>query len=369
MFNTKRKILLLVFLLHHIVVDAQLDITQWKTTYQPIAIQERLGREALYCKGGLVYMPGSVFSNGVIEVDILTPVMGGLAFRIDSNLNYEDVYIRIPKSGLPDALQYGAVFNAEFSWQFYQEYQTNVVYPKNEWVHMKIVVENDQAGVFINHSNTPVLLIDSLRTGNKKGCVGFWSLADAWFSNLQIRPAGENDKLPVIAKKIIRNDKAIHEWLVSQPMAFNTELGDSDISLSKGLLWKKAITDPDGYLNINKYTKKKIAGRARNNSSDIVWLQYEWTETNATDKPFSFEYSNLCFVYMNGRKVFSGNNSFLLKGPLYRGDIDKRMRANTIFLPTKKGKNKLVIGVAGVANGWGFMGQFVDGAKIAYNLQ
>ena len=367
--NMKKEVLLIGLLMNIFFATAQFNISEWKATYQPIAIQEKLGREALYCKGGLVYMPSSFFSNGVIEVDILTQVMGGLAFRIDSNFNYEDVYLRVPKSGAPDALQYGAVFNAEFSWQFYQEYQANVIYPKNEWIHMKIIVENDQAGVFINNSSTPVLLIDSLRTGNKNGCIGFWSLADAWFANLQIRSAAENEKLPKIEKKIIRNEHAIREWLISKPMSYSIESGDLGITLSRQLKWESAITDPDGYLNINRYAKKNIAGRARNNSSDIVWLKYKWNETSAFDKPFSFEYSNICFIYFNGKKIFSGNNSFLLKGPLFRGDIDKKMRANTLFLPTRKGLNTLLVGVAGVVNGWGFMGQFVDGTKLAYNLQ
>jgi hypothetical protein len=44
-------------------------------------------------------------------------------------------------------------------------------------------------------------------------------------------------------------------------------------------------------------------------------------------------------MYLNNQKIFAGNNSFLLKGAFYRGDIDKEMKANTVFLPVKKGKN------------------------------
>lgn len=93
----------------------------------------------------------------------------------------------------------------------------------------------------------------------------------------------------------------------------------------------------------------------------MVWLRYEWEENENGVKPFSFEYSNMCFVYINDNKIFAGNNSFLLKGPLFRGDIDKQMKANTIFLPVKKGKNVLMVAVSGITNGWGFMGQFADG--------
>jgi len=354
-------LLLIVFVCFQ--VNGQHSLTDWSTTTGVIEEKEFLGRKALFLSKGLAYLPTSHISDGVIEVDMATTLMAGLSFRIDDQHNYEEAYIRYAKSGLPDALQFGSVFNGEFSWQFYPEYQARVTYPKDQWIHMKIIVEADKAGIFLNNRDTAELYIDSLRSGNKEGHVGIWALNGAYFSNFSYRQASIDEKLPLITKKLIRNPDAIKNWWVSSPSIFTEVPADKLLASPTGVKWQQAGTDPDGYLNINKFAKKHISGRTRDNSNDMVWLRYEWDEKAASIKPFSFEYSNMCFVFLNNTKVFSGNNSFLLKGPLYRGDIDKQMRANTIYLPVSKGKNTLLIAVSGIANGWGFMGQFADGTK------
>lgn len=338
--------------------------SDWKSVVGTITEKEFMGRKALYVSRGLAYLPKSSFDNGVIEVDIAGAVMAGITFRVDEDHNYEETYIRTPKSGGLDALQYGPVFNGEFSWQFYPEYQAAVVYPQNEWIHLKIVVINKQAAVYAVSRDSVSMLIDSLRTFNSSGHVGVWSLSTgAYFSNFTYRALSPSDKLPVIPKKTTSIPDAIKEWQVSYAGEFSDalpEILDGDIAAKQN--WKKAITEPDGYLNINKYATKKIWGMGFKNSTDIAWIRYEWEEKSEGSKPISFEYANRCFMYLNNRKIFAGNNSFLLKGAFYRGDIDKEMKANTIFLPVKKGKNHLMIAVVGVSNGWGFMAQFADGS-------
>lgn len=350
-------------------VNSQDLVSDWKTTSGTIEKREHLGRTALFLSKGLAWLPASKFANGVIEADVATSLMGGLNFRGDSNHNYEEVYLRIPKSGGPDALQFGSVFNGEFSWQFYPEYQANVVYPANQWVHMKIVVEGDKAGIYMLNRDTAVLLIDSLRTGNQSGHVGIWTLNGAYFSNIRFRAATPEERLPAIPKKLIYNKEAVTGWWISQPSLFTGAPPDIlPASSLSSLKFQPAATDPDGYLNINRFAKKQIWGRSRENSNDMVWIRYEWDESTDRLKAFSFDFSNMCFMYCNGKKVFAGNNSFLLKGPLYRGDIDKQLRANTVFLPVTKGKNALLIAVSGTNNGWGFMGQFADGTVKKFTV-
>jgi hypothetical protein len=353
----------LIFILSKQVLFAQ-PASEWKAVVGTIAEKEFMGRKALYLSRGLAYLPKSSFDNGVIEVDIAGAVMAGITFRVDEDHNYEEAYIRVPKSGGQDALQYGPVFNGEFSWQFYPEYQAAVVYPKNEWIHLKIVVINKQAAIYAVSHDSVSMLIDSLRTFNSSGHVGVWSLSTgAYFSNFTYRVLSPADMLPVIAKKTFSNPDAIKEWQVSYAGEFISAPAEKlDEYLAAKQNWKKAITEPDGYLNINKYATKKIGGMGIKNSTDITWIRYEWEEKADGLKPVSFEYSNRCFMYLNNRKIFAGNNSFLLKGTFFRGDIDKEMKANTVFLPVQKGRNDLMVAVVGSANGWGFMAQFADGS-------
>lgn len=266
---------------------------------------------------------------------------------VNDSDDYEEMYLRFPKSGGLDAVQYGPAFNGEFSWQFHPEYQAKSVFRSDEWTHLKIVVTGRQAGVYINH-DTAALYVDSLRAPDVTGGVGIWSLNGAYFSNFTYRELSTADKLPVIPKKIFSNPNAIKEWRVSDPSAFVGIPGEIlPENFTSQENWKNAVTEPDGYLNINKYAKKKTWGMGLQNSTDLVWLRYEWEESGAGLKPMSFEYGNRCFIYLNNQKLFAGNNSFLLKTAFFRGDIDKQMRANTVFLPVKKGEEQPVGGRGG----------------------
>jgi hypothetical protein len=338
------------------------SISDWKTVTGKIEEKEYMGRKAFYLSQGVAYLPGSNLGDGEIEVDIAPgDPMGGITFHMDDSLNYEVTYIRYGRSGEPDALQYCPEPRCELNWQFYPEYQASVTYPK-DWIHLKIDIIGKQASVYVLNRDTPVLLVDSLRIPNSSGHVGFWSLRGSYFSNFRYHPLPAETQLSAkIQRKMIDNPDAIKQWWVSESRPFTEDVVKS---LNKDQLsylnWQKAETEPDGFLNINKYASKKIFGRARDNSNDIAWIKYEWDEKSAGVKPLSFEFSNQCFIFFNNNKLFSGNNSFLLKGPQFRGDIDKRMRANTIYLPVKKGRNTLMIAVANITNGWGFMAQFAE---------
>ena len=344
----------------------QNSLSDWNAVTGTIEEKEHMGRKALYLSRGLAYLPTSNFENGTIEVDIApgNPGMGGIAFHIDKSFNYDEVYIRYVKSGGPDALQYCPVFNGEFSWQIYSEYQANPKFPINEWTHLKIMIENGRAAVFISNIDTAVLYIDSLRVPNKSGSVGIWCLTGTYFSNFRYSSSAEKvfTDFSKFHRKTINNPDAIKGWWISEPFDFSDEaVNRFDKKTNLSHKWQKANTEPDGLLNICRYATKKVWGKTRENSHDVVWLKYEWEENSAGIKPFSFDFTNRCYIFLNEAKIFSGNNSFFLKGSLYRGDIDKPMRGNTVYLPVKKGKNTIAIAVSGITNGWAYMAQFADG--------
>ncbi len=339
-------------------------ISNWKALHGTIEERDFMGKKSLYLTRGLAMLEGSSFSDGTIEVDIapVNPGLSGIGFHLDSTLNYNETYIRYSKSGGPDALQYSAVWNGEFSWQLYPEYQAAVRFRPNEWVHLKIVIDGYRAAIFVN-SDTVALMIDSLRIPNTAGKIGLWTLAPAYFANLVITPSsGSAALLNLPVRRIVTdNPSAIRQWLVSEPFEFSPErIAQVDRILIEKGKWIPAKTEPDGLLNISRFAKKRIAGKTRENSNDVVWLRYDWNEEADGITPFSFDYVNRCVIFLNGKKQFSGMNSFLLKGALYRGDIDKKMRGNTIHLPVKKGKNTLMIAVANITNGWGFIAGMVD---------
>ncbi|HWJ25512.1 MAG TPA: hypothetical protein VNS32_03160, partial [Flavisolibacter sp.] len=214
-------------------------------------------------------------------------------------------------------------------------------------------------------SDTASIYIDSLRVPANKGMIGIWSLQGAYFSNLSYKETS-NESLTG-KDQMLYNTQAIKTWEISPAFSFRfSDIEHFDLSGFRNLQWKKALTEEDGLLNINRYARKKIFGKFKDNSEELVWLRYEWNEPKAGIKPFSFEFTNRCFIFLNGQKAFAGNNSFRLKGPLDRGSFDKHMRGNICYLPVQKGRNSLMIGVAGVANGWGFMGTFEDNSNKGF---
>ena len=76
----------------------------------------------------------------------------------------------------------------------------------------------------------------------------------------------------------------------------------------------------------------------------------------AGPRAFTFDFSDRAVVFLNGRPVAAGDNSFLLEGPFYRGDV--ALGANTVYLDRDVGPNELLVAVVERANGWGPIGRF-----------
>ncbi len=89
-----------------------------------------------------------------------------------------------------------------------------------------------------------------------------------------------------------------------------------------------------------------------------VWVKLNINADQAGRKQFFFDYSDRAVVYLNKAPLFAGNNAFLFKGALFRGDI--AVQGNALYLDLKKGENELLIAVAERANGWGLIGRWAN---------
>jgi hypothetical protein len=137
-------------------------------------LEEMAGQDAIFLQNGRADLKNVEFEKGTIEFDILTPGergFGGIRWHVQTGgRSYEEFYIRPHMSGLPDANQYSPVFNGVSGWQLYfgPQYSAPVSYRFGEWMHIKIVVADKQAEVYID-GDTPVLVIDDLRGGFGRG--------------------------------------------------------------------------------------------------------------------------------------------------------------------------------------------------------
>ncbi|WP_439881033.1 family 16 glycoside hydrolase [Pontibacter sp. MBLB2868] len=333
----------------------------WVEDGEKTKVERYLGQESLYLQRGHLLYREAEMQDGILEVDIApdpTRGLAGIIFRHDGKNNYEEIYIRQGKSGQPDALQYTPVFNGSSSWQLYAEHQSRQVFRPGEWIHLKVEVRGALAKVYLDYSEVPAMVIPNLGLGSKGGKFGLWTLNGAYFSNFNYTPL-DSSTAPSQTIRLDVPPNTILKWQVSQ--AFPAKDMQTEVwPKLQQLNWDTLPTDAQGLLNIAQYRSKQEAEAFENNSDDMVWVKLELNSEKEQTKKLYFEYSNKAHVLINGQPIYFGNNSFRAKNMIFRGEIDKTLRTNAIYLPLKKGKNTVLIALASKANGWGIMGRFED---------
>src|SRR5438270_13326182 len=95
------------------------DSPRWQLEGQAKAAEYQ-GRKCLFLDGGAAILKDFEMRDGVLDVDVATPASRGFFgfdVRIDADgKNYEEIYLRQHKSGLPDVMQYTPVLNTGRNW-------------------------------------------------------------------------------------------------------------------------------------------------------------------------------------------------------------------------------------------------------------
>jgi hypothetical protein len=321
-----------------------------KTSFQQIN-----GREVLTLNRGTVWAKDVLFGDGIIEVDIsVSPKksLTGISFRGDQDQTCENIYLRVPLSGREDAIQYAPFFHNEDYWQLYPEHQAKYVYQDTGWIHMKMIVKGNTAQLFINTDTMPALTVNHLRTANRSGKIGLWSLSEQSFSNFRYTPL---QATPFTAIPLRKETGLVTSYQLSQAFTIDKKTKTLVYPRDIPLRWDTVSTEEDGLLNIGKYRFKKNSGTFEQNSNDLVWIRMDLTSAEALTKKMNLDFTNRIWVFLNGQIIYHGDHSYRLKGPFYKGLIDKSFIADALFLPLQKGKNELIIGLSSVANGWGLI--------------
>ena len=324
-------------------------------------IEKHLGKESVYLDGH-AYLKNASLENGTIEVDVAPNTdrgFAGLTFRDQSEGNYEEVYLRMHKSGLPDAVQYSPFYNGEANWQLYPQHQAAVEFNTASWNHLRLVVNGSRLEVHVNGAQQPSMVVENLRHDAKAGTLGIWALFGNHFANFRYTPQDVGSSAP--APVLQAPPGMVTQWYLSP--AFTTE--QMDISVypeDDEITWETVPTEATGLLPISKYRKKVGSGSFEANTDDVVLAKLIINADRKARRKFFFDYSDRVQVFLNRNPIFAGNNSFLSKGSLFRGDV--HVAGNALYLNLEKGKNELLITVAERANGWGLIGQWADATGL-----
>lgn len=337
---------------------------RWKFETPEHSLVTYKGKEALLLKKNSALLEDANFENGTIEYDMAFPqsrAFIGFHFRISSEKNYEEFYVRPHQSGNPDANQYTPVYGGNAAWQLYygEGYGVPIKYDFDNWMHFKLVVSGQYMEVYIQDMVTPVLFAE-LKQKPLKGDVRLYNgINESYFANVSVT-ADDNVKLkgkPKPSQPLAPG--TIEKWSISNAIdekliANITSLKD----LPAKLQYKTFGVEQTGTLNISSTTDI-------GEGSNAVLARLVIDSEKEQMKKIVFGFSDRVKVFVNDVAVFQGEDNFNSRDYRFLGTIGY---FDAVYVPLKKGRNEIHFAVSESFGGWGIKAKVEDvtGIRILY---
>ncbi|NIN70436.1 MAG: hypothetical protein GTO46_00595 [Gemmatimonadetes bacterium] len=316
-------------------------------------VREHLGRQ---CFAGAAYLSDVELEDGVVEVDVAvngSRSYPGIIFRMQSEENYERLYIRPHRSPLyPDAVQYTPVINRVAGWQLYngEGFTAGAEIPENEWLHLKLEYKGSQARFYLTDMEEPSLVVHELKHGVSRGGVGVLGPADgtACFSDFRYR-RGEDlafDEPPVAETR----PGTIADWEISRtyPAQRVNREGYPHFYSIFFAGWQKVTSEASGLVDIARHVTRE------NEEGDLVLARTVFRSDGGDNIKLSFGYSDEVDLFFNGVKVFSGKSGYRYRDPSFLGVVGPY---DAVHVTTERGLNEIFMMVTESFGGWGIMMQ------------
>jgi hypothetical protein len=329
------------------------------------------GEKALLLDGGAAILKDFEMRDAVIDVDVATPAPRGFfGFDIrlpEDGLNYEEIYLRQHKSGLPDAMQYTPVLNTGRNWQLFNGpgFTGAVDIPRSEWFHLRLEVTGAQAKLYVKDMQDPALVMDDLKSGVQKGQVALMTLiGETYFRNFTIRKTSDapwQRHLPEMKPNVIT------KWSISPSfdgLARNLER-PLTAEESKSIQWQDVEAEPPGFVVLYRFREaphprvtfqgdfsKRLDPQA---GTKVLYARTSIRVPREQIKKLSIGYSDDVSVFLNGQILYRGRSAQGFRDPGFLGIVNPENDA--VYLPLKKGDNELMLAVSELGGGWGFICQ------------
>jgi hypothetical protein len=347
------------------------DSPRWDLQGQAKAA-EYLGRKCLLIDGGAAVLKDFEMRDGVIDVDVATPAVRGFFgfdIRIDG-ANYEEIYLRQHKSGLPDAIQYTPVLNTGRNWQIYNGpgFTGNVDIPKGVWFHLRLEVTGAQAKLYVKDMDKPALVMDDLKSGVQKGGLALYTLTgETYFSNFEVRttPDASWQRHPPSMQANV-----LTKWSISPSydgLARNLERPLS-ASESASIQWQDVEAEAPGFVVLYRYREaphprvtfqgdfsKRLEPQP---GMKVLYARTSIDSDREQVKKLEIGYSDDVSVFLNGKILYRGRSAQGFRDPGFLGIANPENDA--VYLPLKKGRNELTLAVSELGGGWGFICRLTD---------
>lgn len=332
----------------------------WRLEGEARLAQPAGGHIPLQIGNGSAFLDDAAFRDGSIEFDIF--VTGDrafvyLMFRGQSREEYEDLYLRPHKSGLPDAVQYAPVFQRRSAWQIYHGDRGTAAapIPANAWTRVRLELIGRTAKVWIGDNDQPAMSVDEL--GHEpaagwlavRGFVPQGSTAEyaAMFRDFRVKHA---ERAPPS-----RNDSSVPTgqlvgWRVSPafdaPAGPLLEVPDEIVQAQ----WTNVPAQSNGWFEFLR--SREVPEGSRH------WAVVAETILNAEDATtctLHLGYSDEITLLLGGRPIAYQDSSYRFGSPRQDGVMhDDQL---VVFLPLRAGENRLRAVVADRFGGWGLSGR------------
>lgn len=364
-----KHLMIIFFILVFIKSNSQniipLDTINWEISSKAHVFEDYKGKKAIYLQTGSMRLKNTEFLNGTIEFDIYLKeeqAFPGVYFRA-KNSDAEQWFMRPHLSGKPDSNQAAPAIKGITPWQLYfgSKYSFPYEYKYNDWTHVKLVVNNNKAQVFLDYSDEPNLswtLFHEPQSGYiiiNGGRFTGMHIADIKINKnkYQLKNFKPNQREPI--------KNLIPDWEISNK--FDEELlkiSTNIDSLEKSVKWMGKIKVEEGVAaNISR-----LIQRYDSNSGNTVFAKIEINSQKEQLKLFEFGYSDRVVAILNGKPIYKGTNRWRSRDYRYLGTVGL---FDAIYLNLKKGKNTLLMAVSEDFGGWLITGRIQSQEGISIN--
>jgi len=336
------------------------DGITWTSSAREATLERHRGRSALRVLGGRLLAEEADFTDGVISFDVAFDegaLFAGVGWRQDRPGHSEYWYLRGHLSGKPDSMQYTPVENGLSAWQIFSDGNAQAVghHDFSGWNRVKIVVVGDQADIYYN-TDEPLLHVPDLKTDAARGQIWLNVFGPddipVYFSNFKVRGLEAGDRItgtPEEGRPL--PDGLVTAWQVSSPISEDKVKGQLEVSdgFLDGLVFQRIDVETNGIANL-----AKLANRA---DGDTVIIRRTINSADGGMRKLSFGYSDRVRIYLNGKRVFSGNAGWRVQDYRFLGTVGFY---DSVGLDLEPGQNDLVVAVSETFGGWAWAGAFSD---------
>lgn len=339
----------------------------WELSPKGVRAERVDGRDTLAFESGVATRRDVALQDGTIDMDVQVTRRRSfvyVTFRMQDDREYEDFYLRPHKSGLPDSMQYAPVYQGASAWQLYHGPGATaaVEFEPGAWTHLRLVLKGSRAAVFLGSGERPVM-VASLAREPKAGYMALRAFLPpdtpgsgpvARFANVSVTPnAVPFDFATVATETKPPVPGLVMAWAVSQGIPPSNDPVASLPRPETLGAFRAVEARPSGLVELHRYVKLAPGSR-----EGACVARVRVRAAKAGVRAFDLGYSDTVTVFLNGRPLFSGDQSYRFDAPRREGLVG--FDQARVYLPLEAGENELAVLVTDDFGGWAVMGRFAE---------